>query len=66
MWLAFVVAIKYCVKKLVDEAGTDTGIQNRKDKGMGYIPGSTVFHQEKDTIRVTGEYHEDTGLLANL
>ena len=26
-------------EEIVDEAGTDTGIQNRKDKGMGYIPG---------------------------
>lgn len=52
-------------EEIIDEAGSDTGIQNRKDKGLGYIPGNTVFHHEKDTIRVTGEYHEDTGLLVN-
>ncbi|MEH7111212.1 cobyric acid synthase [Neobacillus niacini] len=52
-------------EEIIDEAGSDTGIQNRKEIGLGYIPGSTVFHQEKETKRVTGEYHEDTGFQVN-
>ncbi|MEH7178367.1 cobyric acid synthase [Neobacillus vireti] len=53
-------------EEIIDEAGSDTGIKNNHEKGLGYIPGRTIFHQRKDTLRVTGEYHEDTGLQANV
>lgn len=49
-------------EELIDESGSDTGIQNNLVKGLGCIPGKTIFYQEKETNRVTADYHEDTGL----
>ncbi|GIN84989.1 cobyric acid synthase CobQ [Heyndrickxia sporothermodurans] len=47
---------------LIDEAGTDTGIINNTEKGFGFIPGSTVFHENKRTIQVKGIIHPHAGL----
>lgn len=51
-------------EELLDEAGSDTGIQNNFVKGLGCIPGKTIFYGKKDTNRVTGVYHNDTGIQA--
>lgn len=52
-------------EKIIDEAGSDTGIKNNRVKGLGSIPGSTIFFEEKETIRVAGIYHKNTGLSTN-
>lgn len=49
-------------EELLDEAGSDTGIRNKLVKGLGCIPGQTIFYGEKETKRVTGEFHKDTGM----
>jgi adenosylcobyric acid synthase len=48
---------------IIDKAGTDTGIPNSIIKGLGCIPAKTTFYDEKETVRVTAEYHKDTGLV---
>ncbi|WP_462409702.1 cobyric acid synthase [Neobacillus sp. Marseille-QA0830] len=45
-----------------DEAGSDTGIPDKHVQGLGVIPARTVFHQEKQTIRVSARFHPGTGL----
>lgn len=52
-------------EEVIDEDGSDTGIPNLKVKGIGSIPAITTFYKEKETNRVTGQYHKDTGLLTN-
>ena len=34
-------------------------------KGLGGIPATTTFYKEKETNRVTGRYHQNTGLPSN-
>ncbi|MEC1521178.1 cobyric acid synthase [Neobacillus niacini] len=48
--------------EIIDEAGLDTGIPNRKEQGLGWIPATTIFYEEKETVRSAGVYHEHTGL----
>lgn len=43
---------------LIDEDGSDTGIRNHKVKGLGVIPAATTFYKEKETNRVTAQYHK--------
>lgn len=43
---------------LIDEVGSDTGIRNHKVKGLGVIPAATTFYEEKETNRVTAQYHK--------
>ncbi|MBT2727797.1 cobyric acid synthase [Bacillus sp. ISL-75] len=43
---------------LIDEVGSDTGIRNHKVKGLGVIPAATTFYKEKETNRVTAQYHK--------
>jgi adenosylcobyric acid synthase len=50
---------------IIDEAGSDTGIANNTVRGLGCIPGRTIFYEEKETVRGAGVYHENTGLSAN-
>jgi adenosylcobyric acid synthase len=52
-------------EEIIDEAGSDTGIPNKKVLGLGCIPGTTIFYQEKETVRAAGVYHEHTGLPAD-
>ncbi|MGX6441704.1 cobyric acid synthase [Neobacillus sp. K501] len=52
-------------EELLDEAGSDTGIHSNLVKGLGCIPGKTIFYGEKETNRVAGVYHMDTGLQPN-
>lgn len=52
-------------EEIIDEAGSDTGIVNNRVNGLGYIPGKTIFYEEKETVRASGVYHENTGLIAN-
>ncbi|MDF2788987.1 MAG: cobyric acid synthase CobQ [Neobacillus sp.] len=52
-------------EEIIDEAGSDTGIANNIVRGLGYIPGRTIFYEEKETVRAAGVYHENTGLSAN-
>lgn len=52
-------------EEMIDEAGSDTGIVNNQVKGLGAIPGRTIFYEEKETVRAAGVYHENTGLIAN-
>jgi adenosylcobyric acid synthase len=49
---------------IIDEAGSDTGIANNTVRGLGCIPGRTIFYEEKETVRAAGVYHENTGLSA--
>jgi adenosylcobyric acid synthase len=49
-------------EELIDEDGSDTGLPNYMAKGLGIIPATTTFYQEKETNRVTGHYHNGTGL----
>ncbi|PAE42414.1 cobyric acid synthase [Bacillus sp. 7884-1] len=50
-------------EEIIDETGSDTGIRNSMVKGLGCIPGRTIFYDEKETVRATGVYHENTGLI---
>jgi adenosylcobyric acid synthase len=52
-------------EELIDEDGSDTGIPNFTVNGLGTIPAFTTFYQEKETKRVTGQYHKGTGLPIN-
>ncbi|MFL6555296.1 MAG: cobyric acid synthase CobQ, partial [Bacillus sp. (in: firmicutes)] len=47
---------------MVDEHGSDTGIPNFTIKGLGIIPSTTFFYNEKETNRVIAQYHIATGL----
>lgn len=49
-------------EEIIDKAGSDTGILNSKEIGLGWIPGKTIFYEEKETVRAAGVYHENTGL----
>nr|WP_263327529.1 cobyric acid synthase [Neobacillus sp. Marseille-Q6967] len=49
-------------EEIIDKAGSDTGILDHKVKGLGWIPGKTIFLEEKETVRVSGVHHKDTGL----
>ncbi|MBI0577086.1 cobyric acid synthase [Neobacillus cucumis] len=53
-------------EEMIDEAGTDTGIANIIVKGLGLIPGKTIFYQEKETTRAQAAYHENTGFPVTL
>ena len=52
-------------EEIIDETGSDTGIVNKCVAGLGWIPGSTIFYDEKETVRSAGIYHENTGLVTN-
>jgi adenosylcobyric acid synthase len=52
-------------EEIIDEAGSDTGIANNTMRGLGCIPGRTIFYEEKETVRAAGVYHENTGLAAD-
>lgn len=52
-------------EEIIDESGSDTGIPNRRERGLGWIPGTTIFYKEKETVRSAGVYHENTGLSAD-
>ncbi|MFS0777996.1 cobyric acid synthase [Neobacillus sp. 3P2-tot-E-2] len=52
-------------EEIIDEAGSDTGIANNIVRGLGCIPGRTIFYEEKETVRAAGVYHENTGLSIN-
>jgi adenosylcobyric acid synthase len=52
-------------EEIIDEAGSDTGIANNTVRGLGCIPGKTIFYEEKETVRNAGVYHENTGLPAH-
>jgi adenosylcobyric acid synthase len=52
-------------EEIIDEAGSDTGIANNSVRGLGCIPGKTIFYDEKETVRSAGVYHENTGLPAH-
>lgn len=47
---------------IIDKVGSDTGIPNMSVKGLGCIPATTFFNQEKETNRITGRFHQETGL----
>ncbi|MGG3470673.1 cobyric acid synthase [Neobacillus pocheonensis] len=49
-------------EEILDEAGSDTGKPNFSIKGLGWIPAKTTFRKGKETTRLRGEYHQDTGL----
>lgn len=51
--------------EIIDEAGSDTGIANYVVRGLGCIPGTTIFYEEKETVRAAGVFHEQTGLPAD-
>jgi adenosylcobyric acid synthase len=52
-------------EEMIDEDGSDTGIPNHSVKGLGAIPATTTFYKEKETNRVTAQYHNGTGLSTN-
>jgi adenosylcobyric acid synthase len=52
-------------EEIIDEMGSDTGIRNKSVAGLGWIPGRTIFYDEKETVRTAGVYHENTGLNIN-
>jgi adenosylcobyric acid synthase len=51
-------------EEMIDEEGSDTGISNYKVKGLGIIPATTTFYQEKETNRVIAKFHNATGLTS--
>lgn len=51
---------------LMDPNGTDTGKQEIEVAGLGIIPAKTIFKEQKQTIRVNGSYHKQTGIMGNL
>ncbi|MFP7296529.1 cobyric acid synthase [Neobacillus niacini] len=52
-------------EEIIDEAGSDTGLVNKRVEGLGFVPGTTIFYEEKKTVRAAGVYHENTGLPAD-
>jgi adenosylcobyric acid synthase len=52
-------------EEIIDETGSDTGIRKKSVAGLGWIPGRTIFYDEKETVRAAGVYHENTGLITN-
>jgi adenosylcobyric acid synthase len=52
-------------EEIIDETGSDTGIPNQSVAGLGWIPGRTIFYDEKETVRAAGVCHENTGLTTN-
>ena len=52
-------------EELIDKEGRDTNIPNYKVTGLGMIPATTTFYQEKETNRVNAQYHKATGLPAD-
>ena len=49
-------------KTMIDEEGTDTGKVGFEETGLGIIEAVTYFRKEKQTIRVKGTYHPQTGI----
>jgi adenosylcobyric acid synthase len=49
-------------EEIIDGTGSDTGVVNYKVKGLGAIPAVTHFCQEKETNRVTAQFHKGTEL----
>ena len=49
-------------EEILDEAGSDTGKPKYMVKGLGWIPAKTIFYKGKETTRLSGKYHQDTGL----
>jgi adenosylcobyric acid synthase len=49
-------------QKLIDEEGTDTGEKAFEEMGLGLMEAVTYFRKEKQTIRVKGSYHSQTGI----
>ena len=49
-------------KTLIDEEGTDTGKVGFEETGLGLMEAVTYFRKEKQTIRVKGTYHAQTGI----
>jgi adenosylcobyric acid synthase len=49
-------------EEILDESGIDTGIPNSYVKGLECIPAKTTFFKEKETNRVSGKFHKETGL----
>jgi len=49
-------------KIMIDEEGTDTGKAGSEETGLGLMEGVTYFRKEKQTIRVKGTYHPQTGI----
>jgi adenosylcobyric acid synthase len=52
-------------EEIIDKMGSDTGIPNKSVEGLGWIPGRTIFFDEKETVRAEGVYHKNTGLITN-
>jgi adenosylcobyric acid synthase len=52
-------------EEIIDEMGSDTGVPNKSVSGLGWIPGRTIFYDEKETVRAAGVYHKNTGLITN-
>lgn len=52
-------------EEMIDEDGSDTGIPNFTEKGLGTIPATTIFYKEKETNRVMAQFHKATGLPTN-
>lgn len=49
-------------RQLFDEDGTDTGVVSSVETGLGLMDTVTFFRREKQTIRVRGTYHPQTGI----
>lgn len=49
-------------QEIIDVAGTDTGVEGSRSQGLNLIPGVTIFAEEKETVRVKGNYHKNTGI----
>ena len=49
-------------QRLIDEEGTDTGEKALEETGLGLMEAITYFRKEKQTIRVKGTYHSQTGM----
>jgi adenosylcobyric acid synthase len=62
----FVVGIcggyQFLGEELIDEVGSDTSLANFTEAGLGIIPATTIFYNEKETNRVIAQYHKATGL----
>jgi adenosylcobyric acid synthase len=49
-------------RTLIDEEGTDMGKVGFEETGLGLMEAVTYFRKEKQTIRVKGTYHPQTGI----